>query len=195
MPARSFRIDGEEYVVASVRDEAELGRGFRRLRPAEAIALVRQWQYADDTGLLARLRDELGSSSSSSLTAARRSDFVADMIVEELAEGSLGTIALYRRIGPRPALVFDNVDEAVSLSDLADEIAEEDPWHFIEIELIDEDDEPVPGIAVQVALPDGRSRGGQSDDFGLVRIESISTEGGCRIRFPGLRADAVEHVR
>lgn len=193
--ARSFRIDGEEYVVASAREEAELGRGYRRLRPAEAIALVRQWQYADDVGLLSRLRDELRSSSSSTLSAGRRSDLVADMIVEELAEGSLGTIALFRRIGPRPAVIFDNVDEAVPLTELADDAAEEDPWHHIEIELIDEDDEPVPGIAVQVSLPDGRTRGGTTDDFGLLRIESISKEGGCRIRFPGLRADAVEHVR
>lgn len=193
--ARSFRIDGDEYVVASVRDEAELGRGFRRLRSAEAIALVRQWQYADDVGLLSRLRDELRSSSSSSLSAGRRSDLIADMIVEELAEGSMGTIALYRRIGPRPSVIFDNVDEAVPLAELLDDAAEEDPWHHIEIELIDEDDEPVPGIAVQVALPDGRSRGGMTDDFGLLRIDSISTEGGCRIRFPGLRADAIEHVR
>lgn len=193
--ARSFRIDGEEYVVAPTREEAELGRSYRRLRPAEAIALVRQWQYADDEGLLLRLRDELRASTGTSLTSARRSDLVADMIVEELAEGSMGTIALYRRIGPRPSVIFDNVDEAVPLAELVDDAAEEDPWHHIEIELIDEDDEPVPGIAVQVALPDGRSRGGMTDDFGLLRIDSISTEGGCRIRFPGLRAGAIEHVR
>jgi hypothetical protein len=194
MAARSFRIDGEEYVVAAVRDEAELGRGFRRLRPAEAIGLVRQWQYADEIGLLARLRDELRSSTGATLSAGRRIDLVADMIVEELAQGGMGTIALYRRVGPRPA-VINVVDEAVDLAELAEEPVEDDPWHFIEIELIDEDDEPVPGIAVRVSLPDGRSDGGTTDDFGLLRLESISKEGGCRIRFPGLRPEAIEHVR
>ncbi|MCA9705264.1 MAG: hypothetical protein KDK70_05385 [Myxococcales bacterium] len=192
---RSFRIDGEEYVVASVRDQERLGRGYRRLRPTEAIALMRQWQYADELGLLSRLRDELRSSSSATLSSSRRIDLIADMIVDELAQGTMGSIALYRRLTPRPAVVTDVPEEAVPLADLTDEPIEEDPWHFIEIELIDEDDAPVPGITVQVSLPDGRGRTGLTDDFGLLRIESIVKEGDCRIRFPGLRPDAVEHVR
>ncbi len=66
---------------------------------------------------------------------------------------------------------------------------EEQSW--IEIELVDEDDEPVPGEKYKVTLPDDTVDEGTLDEKGFVRIEGIPS-GNCKITFPDLDKDAWE---
>ena len=60
---------------------------------------------------------------------------------------------------------------------------------WIEIELVDEEDQPVPGEKYEIILPDERVAKGTTDQNGLARIEGIDP-GTCKITFPKLDKDA-----
>ncbi len=60
---------------------------------------------------------------------------------------------------------------------------------WIEIEMVDDSERPVPGERYQVELPDGFIREGTLDDNGLARLEGIE-EGSCKVSFPNVDADA-----
>lgn len=75
-------------------------------------------------------------------------------------------------------------------SALEEDEKEEKTW--IEIELVDEADNPVPGEKYQVTLPDGKTLAtGTTDSKGLAKITGIDP-GDCRITFPDLDKDAWE---
>lgn len=60
---------------------------------------------------------------------------------------------------------------------------------WIEIELVDEENQPVPGEAVRVTLPDGSEYNGTLDANGFLRIDGID-EGNCKICFVNLDKEA-----
>ena len=62
---------------------------------------------------------------------------------------------------------------------------------WIEIELIGEDDEPVPKEKYAIELPDGTKKTGALDDKGKARVEQLD-QGSCRISFPDIDQDAWE---
>ena len=64
------------------------------------------------------------------------------------------------------------------------------PTHWIEIELVGEDDRPIPWQAYTVLLRDGTRVEGYLDDKGLARIEQIAFVGDCQVCFPDLDKDA-----
>jgi type VI secretion system secreted protein VgrG len=65
---------------------------------------------------------------------------------------------------------------------------------WIEIELVDEEKNPVPGEAYRITLPDGETVAeGTLDDKGLARVEGIDP-GTCKITFPDLDKDAWEEL-
>lgn len=66
--------------------------------------------------------------------------------------------------------------------------------HWIEIELVGEDDEPIPGEAYEITMPDGSVVSGTLDQNGLARIENIPVAGNCQITFPKLDKDAWEQA-
>lgn len=57
---------------------------------------------------------------------------------------------------------------------------------WIEVELVDEDQRPIPGEQYRVILPDGTRREGALDAQGRVRIDGFEP-GTCHISFPELR--------
>jgi type VI secretion system secreted protein VgrG len=62
----------------------------------------------------------------------------------------------------------------------------EDPdTTWIEIRLVDEDEEPIPGERYEIELPDGRVASGTLDMEGLAHVAGIDP-GTCRITFPDL---------
>jgi type VI secretion system secreted protein VgrG len=69
------------------------------------------------------------------------------------------------------------------------EEAEELTW--IEIELIDEDDKPVPGERYQIEVADGRVIRGTLDNKGFARVEGLKP-GDCKVTFLKLDKDAWE---
>lgn len=59
----------------------------------------------------------------------------------------------------------------------------------IEVQLLDEDDEPITGIDVAITLPGGKVMTVTIGDEGFVRIEGIPG-GTCKVSFPDLDQDA-----
>jgi type VI secretion system secreted protein VgrG len=63
--------------------------------------------------------------------------------------------------------------------------------HWIEIELVDDAGQPVPGEDIDVECPDGSVASGTTDDKGKTRIENLDP-GSCKITFVNLDKDAWE---
>ncbi len=64
---------------------------------------------------------------------------------------------------------------------------------WIEIELVDEDDRPVPGEAYRITLSDGRVASGTLDSEGKARVEGIPA-GDCQVTFQNLDSEAWEMI-
>lgn len=64
---------------------------------------------------------------------------------------------------------------------------------WIEIELVDEEDEPVPSEKYEIKLPDGSVAKGTLDGDGFARVDGIDP-GTCEISFPRLDKDAWEKI-
>ena len=72
-----------------------------------------------------------------------------------------------------------------------DEEEEEEKTAWIEVELVDEEDNPVPGEKYEITLSDDTVAKGTLDQNGFARVENI-LPGGCKITFPELDKDAWE---
>ena len=70
---------------------------------------------------------------------------------------------------------------------------EEKKKSWIEIEMVDEDDKPVTGMAYRITLADDSVVEGTLDDKGLARVDGIEP-GTCKITFPTLDKDAWEKI-
>jgi hypothetical protein len=64
---------------------------------------------------------------------------------------------------------------------------------WIEIELVDEEDQPVPGEEYRIELPGGKTVSGSLDFEGFAHIDGIE-RGNCKITFPNLDGDAWERI-
>lgn len=70
---------------------------------------------------------------------------------------------------------------------------DENKTSWIEIEMLDEEDNPVPGETYQITLPDGSVAQGTLDENGFARIDGFDP-GQCQITFPELDQEAWEKV-
>ena len=59
---------------------------------------------------------------------------------------------------------------------------------WIEVQLIGEDDKPIPYVKYTIALPGGATKSGTLDENGSARVEGIPA-GTCKVSFPGLDQD------
>jgi hypothetical protein len=70
---------------------------------------------------------------------------------------------------------------------------EEKKTSWIEIELVGEDDEPIPGEKYKITLPDDSVAEGTLDEKGIARIEGFE-KGTCKVSFPELDKEAWEKI-
>ena len=70
---------------------------------------------------------------------------------------------------------------------------DEEKTSWIEIEMVDEEDEPVPGEKYKITLPDDSVAQGTLDNNGFAHIGGIDP-GTCKITFPELDKDAWEMI-
>ncbi len=82
-------------------------------------------------------------------------------------------------------------DDSAPAESATEEEAEETSW--IEIELVGEDDKPIPGEKYKISLPDGAVDEGTLDHKGFARVEGFKS-GTCKVTFPSLDQDAWEEV-
>ena len=66
--------------------------------------------------------------------------------------------------------------------------------HWLEIELVGEDDKPIPGEAYRVKLPDGTTVSGHLDNEGFARLDQLDEQGECEVCFPNLDKAAWEKL-
>lgn len=62
--------------------------------------------------------------------------------------------------------------------------------HWLEIQLIGEDEQPIQWMAYKIVLPDGDEVMGYLDADGLARVDNIKQPGVCKVSFPELDKDA-----
>jgi hypothetical protein len=70
-------------------------------------------------------------------------------------------------------------------SDPARTVVSQEKKHWIEIALVDENGDPVPGQSYEIKLPDGSIQSGNLDSRGLARIDGIDP-GTCKVAFTDL---------
>lgn len=85
---------------------------------------------------------------------------------------------------PAPAPSFDAVVQPCPLAAAAT------PPHWLEIELLGEDDKGIPHEPFLVRLPDGQEVAGYLDAAGLARLDGIVSAGTCQVSFPERDKDA-----
>jgi hypothetical protein len=64
------------------------------------------------------------------------------------------------------------------------------PVHWIEIEMVDEEDQPVSGERYVIVLPNGRAIQGFLDSKGQARVDGVEDAGNCQVLFPELDLEA-----
>lgn len=66
--------------------------------------------------------------------------------------------------------------------------------YWLEIEMVGEDDKPIPFAEYRVVTPSGEPIKGYLDDKGWARLEGLQESGSCQISFPELDKDAWEFI-
>jgi hypothetical protein len=69
------------------------------------------------------------------------------------------------------------------------------PVHWIEIQLVGEDNSPISWEEYEVTLPQGEKVRGYVDEKGSARVENIAVPGTCVITFPRLDMEAWTPVK
>jgi len=83
--------------------------------------------------------------------------------------------------------------QPATVSAQEEKVEQEKTW--VEIELVDEEDQPVVGERYWIRLPDGRILAqGRTDENGVARIEKIGQEGDCMLCFPDMDKDMWEPI-
>jgi hypothetical protein len=110
-----------------------------------------------------------------------------DDAAERLLRARLRSGAIDLR-GERPAIAPPTYEE----EDAPPEDLEEAgvAVHWVEVVLVDMEDNPVPGERYRIKTPDGRTREGRLDREGKVRIDGIPSGGACEVTFPDLDEEA-----
>ena len=80
-----------------------------------------------------------------------------------------------------------------SSSDSPDGTPTDSPKQWVEIQMLDEENNPVAGEPYQITLPDGTVDSGTTDGSGVARVEGIDP-GSCQITFPNRDQDAWEAI-
>ena len=110
----------------------------------------------------------------------------------ETKTGKYGSVKA-KAFKPSDTNEADSKTEKTAESDDASNEKTEEKNDWIEIELVGEDDNPIPGEKYEVTLPDGSLASGTLDGDGFARIEGFDP-GECQISFPALDKEAWEKL-
>lgn len=104
------------------------------------------------------------------------------LVTSALSSGALSFVTRRGRFRP-----LCDINAAAPAESLADEVVEEvRATHTLEIELVDEDDEPVPNEPFRVELPNGEIVNGNLNALGKAMLTGIADSGNCKVTFPRL---------
>ena len=169
--ARVFRFEGSRLRIATARQWMALrdfgDSRYEAMDQASALAAMRriaQW--------LELVPDERRA-------IEQALPWVPDTRQAQLHQGIV-LLRIVARISARDTV---QTVQAATPSQLAGRKKDEE-LHWIEIELIDDTDQPVPDEAYTVELPDGSVRSGRLDKDGRALIDGIRVGGQCQVCFP-----------
>jgi hypothetical protein len=171
-----------------------LGTVELELHPAEVSSTSREEWYREATHLLRGFESRSADRSrvlrelyarlhgappvvghGESFGRGQTSEVIGDAI---LAAVRAGHLAVRRREARAVAVPLDG-DGAEAIG------PEAEPLAWIEIELVDTDGQPVPGIDYRIECDDGRVRTGTTNLSGKAREEGLH-DGNCKVSFPRL---------
>lgn len=181
-----FRWDGEDFALVHRAFVEGLPPEFVPLSELEAKWVFRRLRTPGQVEGMGRVLEALGSTDrvreDARLVSAQRAALMSE---------DHGEYVLFRWVVLRPAITLDLSEREAPEIGLAPEPPVETVEHFVEVLVVDERDQPLPGIACIVELSNGQQRAGRTDDHGLLRIEGIVPAGPCAIRFPTLDVGAI----
>lgn len=184
-------IDGDDYLCTRGHG-ARVPEGYNAMTRAEYRQFV--WRIAAADPRRLRSLAELAGVPIPWGGETPDVDVLAPALLEEIERGIAGFTVFVRQVTIMPPFVGDELS-AIDLSDLLPpEAAREDTWHWVEIEVVDPDDAPVPNLRVRVTLPDGQLRELSTDAAGVLRIDHVRDAGDCTIAFPVLHGGTIEPI-
>lgn len=125
---------------------------------------------------------ELGVVSSGRAQGLSREE-VRTLAGDAFASGAFTLLPYERSL--RPICDIDSSEPAEPLTEGMEE-EEVQATHTLELELVDEDDEPVANEPYRVELPDGEVVQGRLNAQGRALLTGILASGNCRVTFPRL---------
>jgi hypothetical protein len=184
-------VDGEAYLCVRGR-LASAPEGYERLSAAEQRRVLWSLASGSDAGRLARVA-EIAMSSRPFGSELIDPEALASSLVDEI-DRDHADFTVFREHRTPSAGMPATARDATALADLLPPATHEDTWHWIEIEIVDPDDAPVPSLRVTVELPDGQIRQLTTDHRGLLRVEHIRSAAQCTITFPALHGGTIEQL-
>ena len=142
-------------------------------------------RYLGDPFVIGQLRDAMTELD----PFAARLDHVG-VIAHAARQVELGRWQLERPLDEHPQLDEPTVTNLSDLLPPPDEGPTLQRSHYVEIELVGEDDGPIAGERYRVVLPNGSSVEGRTGADGTARIVGIDRAGTCKVSFPDLDQDA-----
>ncbi len=142
-------------------------------------------QHAETQGGREELADFLGLQ-----TRACTSE-VVERVVRELEWGHL--VCTPRRFYGAASSSAVIELEMTALSELSD-LEPAGVEYTVELQLVDQDDAPVGGVAYRLTLPDRSIREGILDDRGAARVRGLTSADPCEVCFPTLDAQSWSYV-
>ncbi len=166
---------GEQLVLQSRREPDPLAEPAGPREPRLRALLLRA-----DAGQRHALRRLLAEEHPHETLDRRSHHQLVEMTLELLTKGRLG---LWRRAQSTAAA---RVAPAEPKREVQQEEAEtEKPVHWIEVQMLGDDDKPV-GLVCWITRPDGQRLERVTDRQGLVRVDGLEDAGQCEVTFPNL---------
>jgi hypothetical protein len=157
---------------------------FRGTRlPGRAGGLEVLEPFRDDPVAMRELRVMVAARHPSIDVSLLRDEEVLELLARSIASGQLVVEAFDAELVESPT------GQDVTVPEPEEAVVDVRPTDWIAIELVGEDDKPIPGERYRIELPDGKVREGALDGKGKARIEGIPP-GQCNITFPNLDKEA-----
>lgn len=97
---------------------------------------------------------------------------------------------------PQPGSAYQPLSSALDPATRQTVVTDQPPpVHWIEIELVDEANKPVPSEKYEITMPDKTVKEGTLDEKGWARVDGIKDAGQCKITFPNLDKEAWDFVK
>ncbi len=184
-PAWHLRF--EPWHLAGPSEQGE----WRALEPGVVDAAWLRRALTSDPSMIFGLR-RIGLESEGALAGLPEhdSDSLCERVAGLLERGVLRAWARSRE----PAISLPPSPEAEARADEGADEEREQQLHWIEIEVVGEDDLQLAGVLCEIELPDGKKLRRRTDHNGLIRIDGIVDAGSCTLVFPELDAEALEAI-